>query len=59
MIDLRRNSDGRICYVKAARPGSMGEIQFRLRKSGQLRSAGHGSYGLVLGFAETRLDRSF
>lgn len=59
VVDVKRNSAGRICYVKAARESHLETIEFRLRKGGQLRSAGHGSYGLTLGYAETRLDRSF
>lgn len=54
---LRRNSQGRIAFVSVQLHAK--EIQFRLRKGGQLRSAGSGSYGLSLGFAEDDLDPSF
>lgn len=57
VLVVRRNKDGKISYVKVNRSGQ--ELEFRLRKQGSLRSGGHGSYGLVLGFAETQLDRSF
>lgn len=61
VLELRRNREGKICYVKVTRDG-MGTshmIEFRLRKSGQLRSSGHGSYGLTLGFSENHRDPSF
>lgn len=52
----RRKSDGRITYVRTS---ALREQEFRLRKNGQLRSAGSGSYGLTLGYAESYRDPSF
>jgi hypothetical protein len=63
VLAVKRNAAGRISYVKVQREGrgfsKEATMEFRLRQTGQLRSAGHGSYGLTLGFAETRLDPSF
>lgn len=59
VVALRRNAAGEIVYVKAHRASFGEDVEFRLRKGGQLRSPGRGGYGLVLGYAEDRRDPSF
>ena len=63
VLEVRRNKEGRISYVQVQRLGEGfrddATMDFRLRRTGQLRSKGHGSYGLALGVAETELDPSF